>query len=271
VNVLFFLPALALGMWFSEDHNLFSRHNRFLAIYAPICVIFMIDYTTHALSNMSGYVGEFFSRVDTIFRGDYTLLFYGYAAVIMLLVLMNLPQAARGSIQRFVQKIGRASYHIFLFQIFWMSIVYWITSHEATYFHEIPVFNEIYGWSTPLLYIPFYLMNLTIALAGGLLWYQAEKWASARGKPWWCHAWFRRAYHLFGALLSLLLMGSLVQLVSDITGLTEWSRNNGPYFVLNEVTGPGFVADFIVIILSIGICIMLMAKALAINDDEIPI
>jgi peptidoglycan/LPS O-acetylase OafA/YrhL len=271
VNVLFFLPAIALGMWFSEDHDLFSRHNRFLAVYAPICFVFMVDYTTKILTRTTVYIGDFFSTIDEIFRGDYTLLFYGYAAVIMLLVLMVLPQTAKGTVQRAFQKIGKASYHILLFQIFWMSIVYWLTSHQATYFHEIPIFDEIYEWSTPLFYIPFYLMNLTIALAGGLLWYEAEKRASMREKPWWRHDWFRRTYLLFGALMSLILMGSLLQLVSDITGLTEWSRNHGPYFVLNEFTGPGFVADFIVIILSIGICILLMAKALTIDNNEIPI
>jgi peptidoglycan/LPS O-acetylase OafA/YrhL len=273
VNVLFFLPAIALGMWFSEDHDLFSRHNRFLLVYAPICFIFMIDYATtpHVLSSISGYIGYFFTTIDNIFRGDYTLLFYGYAAVFMLLALMTIPQIAKGRYQRFFQKIGKASYHILLFQIFWMSIVYWLASHEATYYHEIPVFQEIYGWSTPLLYIPFYLMNLAIALAGGLLWYEAEKRAGAKGKPWWQHIWFRRTYHLFGALLSLVSMATLIEFVNDITGLTEWGRTHGPYIVLNEVTGPVVMLDFIVILLCIGVCMLLMYRSFTIDDGEIPV
>jgi peptidoglycan/LPS O-acetylase OafA/YrhL len=184
VNVLFFLPAVALGMWFSGGYSLYEKHNWFLAIYAPICLIFMIDYTTHIFRSIGGGITYFFTTIDDIFRGDYTLLFYGYAAVIMLLALMSIPQTARGSFQRAIQKIGKASYHILLFQIFWMSIVYWLTSHDATYYHEIPEFAAILGWPTPFLYIPFYLANLTIAFTGGLLWYEAEKRANARRKPW---------------------------------------------------------------------------------------
>ena len=185
LNILFYLPAVALGLWFSEGHNLFERHNLFLGVYAPVCLVFMIDYTTHVFKSMEGGVGYIFILIDDIFRGNYTLLFYGWAAVVMLVVISVVPQTAEGRIQIFVQKIGRASYHILLFQILWMSIVYWSTSHEAVYYHIIPEFATILGWSTPLLYVPFYLMNLTASLAGGFVWYEAEKRASARGKSWW--------------------------------------------------------------------------------------
>jgi peptidoglycan/LPS O-acetylase OafA/YrhL len=272
VNILFFLPAIALGIWFSEGHDLFEKHNRFLAIYAPICFIFMIDYTTHIFRQIGGEIGYVFTTIDDIFRGDYTLLFYGYAAVIVLIGMMAIPQAAKGSIQRFIQKIGRASYHILLFQIFWMSIVYWSTSHDASYYHEIPEFAAIFGWETPLLYIPFYLMNLTISFAGGLLWYRAEKQASAKGKPWWQHIWFRRTYFLFGALMSLIMMGVAMEFISDITGLTEWNRTHGPYFILNEITGPAFMMNFIVILISIGLSMTFMYKAFTMDDDsQIPL
>ncbi|PNX51614.1 MAG: hypothetical protein BV458_11280, partial [Thermoplasmata archaeon M9B2D] len=163
-------------------------------------------------------------------------------------------------------------YHILLFQILWMSIVYWSTSHEATYYHEIPEFAAIFEWSDPLPYIPFYLMNLTISFAGGLLWYYAEKRANAGGKPWYQHLWFKRAYYLLGALVSLVLMGVIIEFVSDITGLTEWSRTHGPYFILNEITGPAVMINFIVIILSIGLCMLLMYKAFTMDDEsDIPI
>jgi len=270
VDVLFFLPALALGLWFSEGYDLFEKHNRFLVIYAPVCIIFMVDYTTHIIRSFGGEVGYAFTIIDDVFRGDYTLLFYGYAAVLLLLAMMAIPKTAKGLFQQSVQKIGKASYHILLFQIFWMSIVYWTTSHEATYYHEIPEFAAIFEWSTPLLYIPFYLINLAISFAGGLLWYYAEKRAGAGGKPWWQHLWFKRIYYLFGALMSFVLMGVVVEFVSDITGLTEWSRTYGPYFILNEITGPAFMMIFIIIILTIGICMALMYKAFTIdNENEI--
>jgi len=183
VNVLFFLPAVALGLWFSEGYNPFSKRNWFVWIYAVISIIFMVDYSTHYLQNMSSVIGEIFLLIDTIIRGDYTLLFYGYAAILVLFGMNILPQSANGRTQLFIQKVGKASYHILLFQIFWMSIIYWNTSHESIYNHEIPQFATLFGWSTPLFYIPFYLINLGISIAGGLLWYEVENRANSYGKP----------------------------------------------------------------------------------------
>ena len=267
-----YLPAVALGLWFSEGHNLFGKHNWFLTVYAPVCFIFMIDYTTHFVRSIGGSVGYAFTIIDSIFRGDYTLLFYGYAAVLMLAALSVLPQTAKGRIQVFVQKIGKASYHILLFQILWMSIVYWSVSHEAVYYHMIPDFATILSWSTPLLYLAFYLTNLTVSLAGGLAWYEAEKRASARGKPWWQHVWFKRTYHLFGAVMSLVMMGVAIEFISDITGLTEWSQTHGPDFILNEITGPGVMITLLAILFFIGLCMVLMYRAFTLNgDSEIPV
>ena len=271
VNILFFLPAVALGLWFSEGHDLFAMRNWFVPVYAVISFIFMVDYTTHIIQNSPTILGQSFALIDTIFHGDYTLLFYGYAAFFVLIAMKKLPQKAYGTISTFVQKIGRASYHILLFQIFWMSNVYWNTSHEATYIHEIPEFAAIFGWTTPLMYIPFYLMNLTISLTGGLIWYEAEQRANSHGKPWWQHVWMRRTYYLFGAFMSFILMGTLIDIVSEISGLNAWQREHGPYFILNEFTGPGFMANFIVILFCIGLSMTLMYKAFTMDDESIPI
>ncbi len=269
VNILFFLPAVAIGLWFSEGNDLFAKRNWFVPVYALISFIFMVDYTTHILQNIPSLLGQSFTLIDTIIRGDYTLLFYGYAAFFVLVAMKIIPQKAHGHVQLFIQKIGKASYHILLFQIFWMSIVYWNTSHEATYYHEIPEFAAIFGWSTPLYYIPFYLVNLTISLTGGLIWYEGERRANARGKPWWQHVWMKRAYYLFGAFLSIILMGSLIGIVSELSGLNAWQRAHGPYFILNEYTGPGFMANFIIILLCIGITMILMYKAFTMDDESI--
>jgi hypothetical protein len=127
VNVIFYLPAVGLGLWFSRGHNLMNKRNWFMYIYAPVSFVFMFDYQTHWFSSMPGIIGQFFTGIDTFIRGDYTLLFYGYAAFIFLIAMEALPQAASGRILRGIQKIGRASYHILLAQIFWYSIVYYQT------------------------------------------------------------------------------------------------------------------------------------------------
>ncbi len=39
--VLFYLPGIGLGMWFSFDHDITSKRNRFMWILAPISVIYI--------------------------------------------------------------------------------------------------------------------------------------------------------------------------------------------------------------------------------------
>lgn len=89
-------------------------------------------------------------------------------------------------------------------------------------------------------------------------------------KPWYKGHWVVRLIYLSGALLSLPAMGLVIQFVSDITGLTAWSETHGPYFVLNEYTGPGVMANFLVILLFIGLCMTFIFKAFSVTE-EMPI
>ncbi|MFW9869897.1 MAG: acyltransferase family protein [Candidatus Thorarchaeota archaeon] len=277
VNVLFFLPAVGLGLWFSRAHSLSERRNWFMYIYFPISLIFMIDYQTHWLSSIPGGVGQFFTNVDTFIRGDYTLLFYGYAAFIFLIALAVLPRVATGRFQRVVGKIGKASYHILLAQIFWFSIVYYQTYLQMLantgvpepYAHVIPQFHEI--WSFPIsFYAAFYLLNLVVAGTLGYLWFWAEKRVNTVERPWWKHFWMQRTAYLFMAIFSLILMGASIQFISDISGLTEWGRTHD-LFIFNDVTGPPVMANVIAIIFFIGLCMLFMYKSFTIADEEIPV
>ncbi len=182
VNIFFFLPAVGLGLWFSRGYDLRAKRNWFMYIYAPISLILMIDFATLSpithrgiLSSIPNSFGEFMGFVQDFIVGDYTLIFYGYAAFLVLGALMIIPQTASGGLQRFIQRVGRSTYHILLFQIFWMSIVYWTTLPDATMNHFIPDFEVLLGWTTPAFYIPFYLLNLGVSFAGGMIWYEVEK------------------------------------------------------------------------------------------------
>ncbi|MCJ7817887.1 MAG: hypothetical protein MUP60_03460 [Candidatus Thorarchaeota archaeon] len=86
-------------------------------------------------------------------------------------------------------------------------------------------------------------------------------------KPWYQRVWFLRLIYLGGALLSLPAMGVVIEIVSDLTGLTSWSESHGPYFVLNEYTGPGVMANFIVILIFIAICMTFIFKAFSITEE----
>jgi hypothetical protein len=182
VNILFFLPAVGIGLWFSRGPTLPSKHNWFAYPYLAISMLFMIDYATISestgkgiLGSMPNALGGFFAFTQDFIKGDYTLIFYGYAAFLFLATMVLVPRNALGFFQRFIKRVGKSTYHILLFQIFWMSIVYWSVSQVSVVEHTIPVFNTVLGWPSLLYYVPFYLMNLSISFAGGMLWYEAER------------------------------------------------------------------------------------------------
>ncbi len=182
VNILFFLPAVGLGLWFSKNYDVRNRHNWFVYPYLAFSVFLMLDYSTQFLSSSSGVIGQTMSLIQNFIKGDYTLFFYGYAAYFFLVAFTLFPQTASGTIQKFIERVGKSSYHILLFQIFWMSIVYWSISQTAVVNHEIPDFAAILGWPSIWFYIPFYLLNLIVSFVGGLIWYEVESRVLYRSK-----------------------------------------------------------------------------------------
>ncbi|MGY5872185.1 MAG: acyltransferase family protein [Candidatus Thorarchaeota archaeon] len=271
VSVFFYLPAVSLGLWFSEGYDIRVKRNWFMFLYIPISYFFMIDYMTRFFSDMPNAFGQTILWIQDFIRGDYTILFYGYAGMLFIVAMVYLPQQANGRIQKFVQQIGRASYHILLFQIFYMSLVYFAVSIDAATHHFIPDFAAILGWPTELIYIPFYLINLTICFAGGLLWYRTENKAAKNGKPWWQHGWMKRTAFLFGAIVSIFMLGVSLTLIAEFMSFNEWTRQPGSLFALDEITGLGFMASFIVILFWIGLCMMFIFKAFPMGDDDIPL
>jgi hypothetical protein len=255
-NVFFFLPAIGMGLWFSRGHGLFERRNAYVWGLLPSSIVFLVLY-------------QFFNMKPEIIRGDYTLIFYPYAAFIFLVAMAVLPRQAYGRAADFIRRVSKSTYHILLFQILYFSIVYF---SWAQIFGVGPMdIGSIQVFPDRILYIPYYLINLSITFVGGMLWYEAERRAERRGTPWWQHLWLKRFLLLSAALFSLLLMGGAIQFISDISGLTEWARVHGPYFILNEVTGPGVMANLIAILFFIGLSMYLLYMSFTISDDEIPI
>ena len=175
VNVLFYLPAVGLGLWFSRGFDLKSKRNWFVYPYAAISAFFMFDYATGFVRSIPGVIGQTMILIQDFIKGDYTLLFYGYAAFFFLLAMFVIEQTPTGPISRAFQRIGRSTYHILLFQIFWMSIVYWFTAPIAVMEQDIPNFAVVFGWPTSLNYIPFYILNLVVSFGGGMVWYELER------------------------------------------------------------------------------------------------
>ncbi len=85
--------------------------------------------------------------------------------------------------------------------------------------------------------------------------------------PLWQHAWIKRVAYLTGSALSFVLMGATIQFISDYSGLTQWSQQQGPYFVLNEFTGPPVMASFLAIIFFMGLSLALIMKAFSTTQE----
>lgn len=155
-SVLFYLPAIGLGMWFSFGHNLKSKRNIFMWILFPISLAFII---AHQFFN-------FRFRIDNVLllRGDYHFLIVPYSAFLFLLAMMILPQKSDNPISRAISLIGKSTYHILLTQILGYGMLYALLGTHYIIdvgFTPFNAANLIYAW---IIFIPF-----------GILWYKIDQ------------------------------------------------------------------------------------------------
>ncbi|MFX0055950.1 MAG: acyltransferase family protein [Promethearchaeota archaeon] len=255
-NILFLLPAVGLGLWFTDNPSITAKRNRLMWLALPLSVIYMIAYQ---FLNYRAYVINGVYRHNLIW-GDYTFLVIPYTAFLFLLAMRYLPSTPQTRLQTIIQRIGRASYHILLIQILYYSVWY----------YDHPNWANVGFGSDVLFHVWFYLFSLILTFAGGIAWYEAERAAYQRGKAWWRHNYMKRVVYLGTALITLALMGFVIDIVSDLTGLTAYSRRYG-IIVFNRYTGPGIMANFIVILIMIAICLFLIYRGFTTMDDEIPL
>jgi peptidoglycan/LPS O-acetylase OafA/YrhL len=170
LNMLFYLPAVAFGFWFSDGHDITQKRNWFMWLAAPLSVIYIYAYT------FFGFRFEIFDGVylRRLIWGDYTLLVYPYAAFLILLAMRYLPCESQRLGSRLVMRISRATYHIFLFQMMYF----------AVWFQLIPDYINTGFGSASFLYLPFYLVSLAICFLGGVLWHESERRIGSLWKSW---------------------------------------------------------------------------------------
>ncbi len=257
-NVLFLLPAVGLGLWFTDSPNLKAKRNRLMWVALPLSVIYMIAYQ---ILGFRAFVIDGIYRHNLIW-GDYTFLVIPYSAFLFLLAMRYLPSTPlpQSRLQNIIQRVGRASYHILLIQILYYSIWYYNNPNWANV-----------GFGSDLLYhVWFYAVSLVLTFIAGITWYEAERVAYKRGQSWWHHTYVRRAVYLGGSLIALASMGMIIEVVSELTGLAEFGRRYG-IIAFNSTTGPGILANFIVILIMLSVCMLFIHKAFTTMDEEIPL
>ena len=87
-------------------------------------------------------------------------------------------------------------------------------------------------------------------------------------KPWYKHVWVQRIVYLFLAIMCYPAMSFTIQIVSNVAGLSNY--NYGPYFILNEFTGPIVMTNFIFILFYIALSMAFIFKAFG-ATEEFPI
>jgi len=155
-SILFYLSAVGLGMWFSKDRDLESKHNFFMWFLYPLSLVYLVIY------QFFGFAFRF--NGTPLLRGDYHFLVFPYSAFIVLLALKFLPNTSTRKISKTISLIGKSTYHILLTQMLGFGI---INAYEGTH----------YGMFVP--FDPFDLIDLValwiLFIWCGIIWYKIDR------------------------------------------------------------------------------------------------
>ena len=154
-NVLFMISAVALGMWFSRNPNIFAKQNLFMFILFPLSLIYLINY-------------QFYDFRFEFIRGDYNLFVFPYSAFLFLITLKILPKKSDNLTAKGITVIGKSTYHILLTQIFYLGI--------AKYLYGNHYCASILGISTgdPIACFRHLIINWIICVPAGIFWWYLE-------------------------------------------------------------------------------------------------
>ncbi|MFX1263145.1 MAG: acyltransferase family protein [Promethearchaeota archaeon] len=253
-NVLFLLPAVGLGLWFSESPDIRAKRNRLMWVAFPLSVTYMIFYQ---ILGFRAYVIDGIYRHNLIW-GDYTFLVIPYTAFLFLLAMRSLPSIPQTRLQNLIQRAGRASYHIFLVQIIYYSIWYHIHPNWA---------NAGFG-SDVMQHVWFYIASLILTFAAGIIWYEAERAEYKMHMSWWRHGYVRAAFYVGVSLLLLFSLGFILEVVNELTGLAEWIRTVPRRS--RDLPGFGVAASLLVFFVVLSVCLFLIYRGFTASTEETP-
>lgn len=166
-NVLLYLSAIGMGMWFSKNHKLFSKKNLFVWILFPISLTYMIAY-------------EFFNfrlAIDGagIVRGDYNYLTFIYSAFIFLIAMKLIPQNPKTKFSKFFSTVSSGTFHIYLVQDIYFAISYVIWDPVWSTL-STPALANILGIVSDEFLVNFclVLINWIICISCGVFWWYID-------------------------------------------------------------------------------------------------
>jgi hypothetical protein len=155
---LFMLSAIGLGMWFSRDHDLFSKKNMFMWVLFPLSLIYLIAY-------------QFFDFDFAFIGGDYHLFAFPYSAFLFLIVMKLIPKSVNDNnlFVKGIKMISKATFHILLTQMFYFGIVISIWGH----FYGASILGIDLSYDTLVVFL-YFMVNWMICIPMGVLWWYGE-------------------------------------------------------------------------------------------------
>jgi hypothetical protein len=150
-NILLYPSAIAVGLLFSTEHNLFSKQNRFILIALPMSLMYIILY-------------QFAELRPFFLMSDYNFMITPYSAFIFLIFMKFLPESSHWFHSSVFTIISKSTYHILLVQIVIFSILY----------HFVPgmvIGNIVFSQET---YLVLFISILVMSFLIGILWQDSE-------------------------------------------------------------------------------------------------
>ena len=160
-SIFLLFSAVGFGMWFSRDHNLFSKNNVFLWILFPISLSYLIAYQFYDYRILVNGI--------PFLTGDYNFMVFPYSAFLFLVALKVFPKDSNSKMAKIIKTISRSTYHILLVQILYFAIVFALYGdHYGASIFGINQSNEIITY----LYL---IVNWSICIPIGIFWWHMEQ------------------------------------------------------------------------------------------------
>jgi len=159
-HIFYMFSGIGMGLWISEDHEIFSMRNTIIWMLLPMSLIYLFIYSIFGFYDLNvilyyiglGWVG-----------GDYNFLSFPFTAFLFLIILKIFPKNPENKFSKIIKKISRSTYHILLVQILYFSIAY-------HFWFSIEFGFDFY----PIDYLWYYPLNLLITFTGGIIWQTLE-------------------------------------------------------------------------------------------------